>query len=67
MPVEEKPEVVEVDTGGPFAKRRAEMDEAGVHYQGKNQGRKKVVGERKLNKFQKKKLEKKTMWDKLKN
>ena len=56
----------EVDTGGPFAKKKAELDEAGVHYRGKNLGRKKVVGERKLTKQQKKKLEKQRMWEKLK-
>jgi hypothetical protein len=54
------------DTGGPFAKRRAALDEAEIHYRGKNLGREKVVGERRLTKQQKKKLEQKQVWEKLK-
>ena len=56
----------EVDTGGPFAKRKAALDETELHYRGKNLGRKKVVGERKLTKHQKRKLEKKRLWERLK-
>jgi hypothetical protein len=57
----------EVDTGGPFAKRRAALEESELHYRGKNLGRPKVVGERKLTKRQQREKAKKAMWEKLKS
>lgn len=52
------------ETGGPYAKRRAAMEEAGLAYKGKTWGKKRIdlpreERERKIN-------EKKLMWKKLK-
>ena len=59
------PIVEEVDTGGPYAKRRAALAEMDTYYRGKNRGTERIIGKRKLTRIQQKKLEKKQMWEKL--
>lgn len=63
--IEQPPKKEVADTGGPYAKRRAAKAESDLHYRGKNLGRPKVIGERRLSKKQKKALEKKQMWARL--
>lgn len=57
-------EIEKPDTGGPYAKRRAAMDDAGLSYQGKNWGKKRVDLPREER--ERKIAEKKQMWAKLK-